>query len=99
MLLAALAAGAMHLDQMPPAAARPYSEAEAQQSSSSQKQQQQQQQHPGATAEQQPFGWLGGLLFGKRRAREQECGAGGSPRRRRVDASTWKEFEKDFTEV
>jgi hypothetical protein len=93
----------MHLDQMPPAVSRPYSEAEAQQSSSSQQHQQQQQpgaaeQQPGA-AEHQPFGWLGGLLFGKRRAAEQECGGGGSPRRRRVDASTWKEFEKDFTEV
>ena len=92
--LAAWAAGAMHLDQVPPAAARPYSEADAQQSPHSQ----QQQQQPGA-AEQQPFSWLGGLLFGKRRAAEQGGGRGGSARRRRVDASTWKEFERDFTEV
>lgn len=85
-------AGLMHLDEVPSAAAQPYSEeADAQQG---------EQQQPHGTQQggrggeaQQPFGWLGGLLFGKRR------GGDGGQARRRVDASTWREFEKDFTEV
>lgn len=73
----------MHLDQAPPAPARPYCEAEVQQ----------QQRGPGE--EEQPFGWLGGLLFGKRRAAQE--GSGG--RRWQADDSMWREFERDFTEV
>ncbi|PRW56093.1 Nucleosome-remodeling factor subunit BPTF isoform A [Chlorella sorokiniana] len=79
--------GVLHLDEVPPAAARPYSEGAAEQ--------QQAGGAPpgGAAAEQQHFSWLGGLLFGKRRGGEQHG------RRPCVDASTWREFEKDFTEV
>lgn len=80
--------GVLHLDEEPPAAARPYCEGAAEQ-------QQAGDAPPGAAAaeQQQPFSWLGGLLFGKRRGGEQHG------ERPRVDASTWREFEKDFTEV
>jgi hypothetical protein len=63
---------------------RPYSEAE------DSRQQQQQQ-----VAADQTFGWLGGLLFGKRRSGvESTRGARGQ-----LDASMWREFESSFTET
>lgn len=79
----------VHLDEAPAAAARQYSNAEGAA--------QQPGEPPGALQPpwEQPFGWLGGLLFG--RWRGDPGGSGGA--RRRVDASTWREFEKDFTEV
>lgn len=87
--------GAMHLDQAPPAPALPYSDWDPQQP------QAQQQEHGAGGEAPLAFSWLGGLLFGKRRAGGQQGGggAGSEARRRQVDASMWKEFERDFTEV
>lgn len=83
----------LHLDEPPAEAPRPCGEAHAEPQAGAPSsgggasgEQQQQQQH---------FGWLGGLLFGRRRGGEGGAGAG----RRPVNPSAWKEFERDFTEV
>lgn len=88
----ALPAGYVHLDQVPFAAARPYSEAKAQQGQQAGGGQQQRQQ--GSAEPAPPLAWLGGLLFGRRRG---DTPGGAQPKP--LDPATWREFEKDFTEV
>lgn len=87
-------AGMVHLDQLPSAASRPYSEAEAQQERQAGSGQQWQQQQQGPSEPALPLAWLGGLLFGRRRG---EAAGGAQPKP--LDPATWREFEKDFTEV
>lgn len=84
--------GYVHLDQVPSAAARPYSEAKAQQGQQAGGGQQQRQQ--GSAEPAPPLAWLGGLLFGRRRG---DTPGGAQPKP--LDPATWREFEKDFTEV
>lgn len=84
----------VHLDQLPSAASRPYSEAEAQQERQAGSGQQWQQQQQGPSEPALPLAWLGGLLFGRRRG---EAAGGAQPKP--LDPATWREFEKDFTEV
>lgn len=80
--------GALHLDQAPPAPSRPFAEDERQQQQAADRQQY-------AAAAGQGLGWLNGLLFGRRRG-DAAAAAGG---RHRPNASPWKDFERDFTEV
>lgn len=84
----------MHLDQLPSAAARPFSEAEAQQEQQAGGGQQWQQRQQGPAEPALPLAWLGGLLFGRRRG---DAAGGAQPKP--LDPATWREFEKDFTEV